>query len=455
MRAIKIPPPLALQGAAIGFIANKFPDQLNDYLEWYSACDAKGRYLPYDELRHRVPKKLQPELVWELVKLARRRQYHFALPVGNQARRCPYTLTPSMQRAISLTDRHTTDAALEWMTSKIGEAKQFQYLLNDLVEDEAISSSQLEGAATTTLAAKDMIKRKRKPRTLDEKMIVGNFHMMKAAWELRHQDLSPDLIAQIHATGVDGIDDEQYTPGAFRQNDDVVVEGSDGEIVHRPPEAAGIEQRLGVLCQWVNESHDGANNRDYLHPLLKAVALHFAIGYEHPFRDGNGRVARALFYWFMFKNGFAAFRYIAISLLLKKSVVKYGKSYLFTETDDMDLTYFFEHQCSVVIRAIEEFTQAYEKTFEDQKAFQEFLWRSGLLRKMNDKQITVLQVAQSRAHRDFTAANVKENLGCSYNTANAVLKGLVDLKLFKREKDGKEWIYNLMNADEIRSNWQS
>ncbi len=55
------------------------------------------------------------------------------------------------------------------MCNKIGEQKHLDYLLNDLIEDEAISSSQLEGAATTTKVAKDMLKRERKPRSIDEK----------------------------------------------------------------------------------------------------------------------------------------------------------------------------------------------------------------------------------------------------------------------------------------------
>lgn len=82
------------------------------------------------------------------------------------------------------------------------------------------------------------------------------------------------------------------------------------------------------------------------------MTLHFAMGYEHPFRDGNGRVARVLFYWFMFKHEFAAFRYIAISLLLRNAPVKYGRSYLHTEADELDLTYFIEFQCAVILRAV-------------------------------------------------------------------------------------------------------
>ncbi|QTR53423.1 Fic family protein [Thiothrix unzii] len=38
-----------------------------------------------------------------------------------------------------------------------------------------------------------------------------------------------------------------------------------------------------------------AESNAYIHTLIKAITLHFTIGYEHPFRDGNGRVARGLY----------------------------------------------------------------------------------------------------------------------------------------------------------------
>ncbi|MFL0797307.1 MAG: Fic family protein [Cellvibrionaceae bacterium] len=451
MKAIKTPPEWE-HGDPLEYLMQNHSQDFPRYMEWYSPVDAKGRYLPFDELRHRVDKDLSIELSWGLTKASRLRQYQGYLPAGSSA--CPYYLTPLMQKTISVTDRHTTTAALEWMTANIGEAKHFQYLLNDLIEDEAISSSQLEGAATTTLVAKDMLKRQRQPRTLDEKMILGNYQMMRFAWEHRNAELSPELIAQMHEEGVSGVDDDAYTPGVFRQTDDVVVEGVEGEVVHQPPAAKGIHKRLNRLCTWINTCHDDAQSRNYLHPLIKAIAIHFAIGYEHPFRDGNGRVARALFYWFMFKSGFGAFRYIAISTLLKKAATKYGKSYLYTETDDMDLTYFIDYQCSIIIKAIDDFVNGYRKAHEDQKAFNAFLWESGLFKKMNDKQTAIVHVAQNRLHKDFTAANVKENLDCAYNTANAALKGLVDLGIFEREKQGKEWIYNLKDQDKIKKDWR-
>lgn len=448
----KQPPPLI--DDPLQRIARECPAQIGAYLALNAPLDEKGRYQHFDKLRFRIPAGLDHDLVWSLVKLARARQLIDVISLGDPAHLCKLLLTPAIQVAVSECDRHTTGAALEWMSSKIGEQQHVAYLLNDLIEDEAISSSQLEGAATPTKVAKDLLKRQRGPRTPDEKMILGNYRMMQFAWKNRDRPLSTDLIAELHEVGVEGIDDEHYRPGAFRIDDEVVVEDGEGNVVHTPPPAEGLEGRLKVLSEWVNTAHGEPHSNQYLHPLIKAIVLHFAIGYEHPFRDGNGRVARSLFYWFLFKHDFAAFRYIAISTLLKAAPVQYGKSYVYTETDDMDLTYFIDYQSRIIIRAIGEFKQAYETTVQDMELFNRFLYESGLYGQLTDKQKTVLQVARSGRAFEFTAVNVKENLGCSYNTAATVLNGLVDAKLFEKRKDGREWVYAMISPAQIIGAWK-
>ncbi|MGS0824372.1 Fic family protein [Shewanella sp. 0m-8] len=429
------------------------PVQMEAHMKYNTPVDDKGRYLHYDDFQYRCDKGLDINTCWHFTKMARRRQSNHLLTVGN-SERCRFFLTAGIQRAISLTDRCTTNASLEWMSSNIGEDKHFEYLFNDLVEDEAISSSQLEGAATTTKAAKDLLKSQRKPRTPDEKMIIGNFTMMKFAWENRKKDLTLDLFLELHKIGVEGIDDKKYFPGKLRDSEsEVVVADGEGNIIHTLPDANGLIARLEKLFIWANKCHHDADNKTFVHPLVKASALHFAIGYEHPFHDGNGRVARSLFYWYMFKHDFAAFRYIAISTLLKAAPVQYGKSYLYTETDEMDLTYFIDYQCSIVIRAINQFVDAYEKSVKGIEEFNTWLIHSGLYRKLNDKQRVVFQIAKSGYAKNFTTSNVKDNLGCSYNTAASALNGLVDLKLFKKVKMGKQWYFSMYSKDYIKENW--
>ncbi len=428
-------------------------EKLVDYLALLKPLDDQGRYLPFDDLRFRWPPGLDPGLCWALVKKARMAQYVSLLPVGEPTRWAQFILTPLAQKTLSTVDRQATTAALEYMTHHIGETAHFSYLLNDLIEDEAISSSQLEGAATTTLVAKDMLKRNRLPRTPDERMVIGNYKMMIFAWEKRHEPLSVELIRQLHRVGVEGIDDSLYSPGVFRSNDQVVVQDGEGNTVHVPPPAAGISARLNGLATWINQPHDDPLRADYVHPMIKAIALHFALGYEHPFRDGNGRVARALFYWFMFKNDFSAFRYIAISILLRNAPVKYGRSYIHTESDGLDLTYFIDYQCSVILRAVTEFTAAYQKSLAYAEGFDRWLEASGLFTQLTEKQRTVFQVAKSGMAKEFTAVNVKENLNCSYNTAATTLNGLVELKLFEKKKLGREWVFFLRGSSHIKTDW--
>lgn len=448
---IKRPP--ALIADPFAQIAQREPALLAGYLELFTPLDDKGRYQHFDELRFRIPKALDQALAWSVIKQARQRQLTPLIALGEPEQVGKLLLTPAMQLAMSEADRHTTGAALEWMSGKIGEPRQVQYLLNDLVEDEAIGSSQLEGAATTTKIAKDLLKRQLGPRSPDEKMIVGNFRMMQFAWQQRHRPLSPELIAELHRVGVEGIDDDKYQPGVYRTDDEVIVADADGNVVHTPPPAIGLEQRLAKLAQWANGNHHDVESSHYLHPLLKAIVLHFAIGYEHPFRDGNGRVARALFYWYLFKQDFAAFRYIAISTLLKAAPVQYGKSYLYSETDELDLTYFIDYQCRVIARAIAGFKGACQRAMESIQAFNAFLYESGLYRQLSDKQKTVLQVAKSGIASQFTAANVSDNLGCSYNTAASVLNGLVEKQLFKKEKSGREWVYSMVDVERLIQRW--
>ena len=155
----------------------------------------------------------------------------------------------------------------------------------------------------------------------------------------------------------------------------------------------------------------------------------------------------------MFRNDFSAFKYISISVLLKDAPVKYGKSYLFTESDEMDLTYFIDYQCTLVLRAIREFRNAYQENLKEVEDFNRWLWESGLYKKLNDKQQTLFQVAKSGMAELFTVTNVKDNLGCSYNTASSVLNGLVELRLFTKKKIGREWVYSLLSKDEIVNSW--
>lgn len=423
------------------------------YLDYVSPLQSKGRYVPYDKLHYSLPNHLDKKIVWNFVKMARKPLLKNMIELGDPPEMCKFFLTSTIQRAISDTDRSTTREALAYFSDRVGEKSRLNYLLEDLIEDESISSSQLEGAATTTRIAKSLIKTKRLPRSEDERMILGNFRMMAHAWKCRDKDLSLEFIKELHDKGVKGIDDNTYAPGCFKTDDQVCVVAGDGDgtVLHQPPTVRGLDKRMGAICSWANKPHE--DNADYIHPLLKAITLHFAIGFEHPFQDGNGRVARAIFYWYMFKAGFDAFRYISISHLLKAKPLAYGKSYLYTETDEMDLTYFIEFQCKQIILAIKLFKDEVRKSQDQAEKFDNWIFETGLYSKLNDKQKVIFSVAKIGNAEEFTTDELEKHLDVSGNTARSILNGLVNLKLFEKKKLGRRWVYRMINRDHLIETW--
>ena len=117
-----------------------------------------------------------------------------------------------------------------------------------------------------------------------------------------------------------------------------------------PPLASELDERLDLMCQFAN----GKVPDHFIHPVIRSVILHFWLAYDHPFVDGNGRTARALFYWSMLRSGFWLFEFISISRILVKAPIKYARAFLYTETDSNDLTYFILHQVQVIKQAIAE-----------------------------------------------------------------------------------------------------
>ncbi|MCU8023955.1 MULTISPECIES: Fic family protein [unclassified Shewanella] len=427
-------------------------DDPNKYKDYIYLLD---EYHSFNEFRRRVKSGLDAKYCWWLMRLSRNNALINLAPLEdkplppdlpesvNQAllqspdfiTNCRFNNLHEFSRVLSQIDRYTTHGAMLGILEQIGESAHFEHLKNNLIDDEAISSSQLEGAATTTILAKEMLRKKRKPRTEDERMISGNFDLMQAAWDLKDEPLSIGLIQELHKVGTQTLEQKKYTSGAFRIRDNVVVVNSIGETVHQPPKHDAIERLLSRVANWLNSTDD------QIHPVIRAITLHFVIGYVHPFLDGNGRVARALFYWYMFKCGYTGFRYIAISALLKKAPIQYGQSYLDCEHDNLDLTYFIKYQLSVIHRAIAEFMSIYEGAAYRMNELDEQY--SGL--EDIEKKIIGFVAGEPRYRKKptITARETERLLGVSYNTVKQKLDDMVTAGILGREKMGKATEYFL------------
>jgi Fic family protein len=427
---VRVVPPPTLSELPV--MTNKVIDE---YLAEYRRKNMP--YLHYDQLRHRVTPKEKLDTLWRYLKIMRRFSAFWLRPLNGVGLDGPeiVNMTATIQKSCSIVDRLASSAAETERYEKFDAA---DYLMDELRAAESIASSQLEGAATTSRVALEMIKVGRKPRDESERMIMGNWRMME--YVTRHSDQRFNLqsLLDLHRIGVVGIDDEKYAPGQLRQEgDDVVVVDHEGQVLHTPPPAAILENALVRLSDFINTPHEIADDETWLHPLVKACIIHFTIGWLHPFKDGNGRVARALFYGYMLKCGYTAFRYISVSKLLKNAPAQYVRAYLYTETDDMDLTYFVDYQCGVVSRAVREYIEYIQGIVETRSQLKQWLYDTGVYVELNARQRDLAAIAINQPGVLFTAAEVKARMKVSENTARADLNKLTRMGLMRALKEGK------------------
>ncbi|MBL7251166.1 Fic family protein [Alloalcanivorax sp. C16-2] len=402
----------------------------------YGTVDAKGRYLHWHDLRRRLPAGVDKEAVWVAVKLARQSLLK-PIPLNAAGGRPFRFCTPdTVESTLHAIDRLCAPSLREGGFDLSSHGQREQYLVETLMMEEAISSAQLEGAATTREVARDMLIRERRPCTEDERMVFNNYLLMKEAKRAREEHLDPSLIFRFHELATHDTTQPGVMPGEPRQGDDVVVD-RDGDVAHRPPAARRLPERLEALCRFANENHDGRDGRMFIHPAVKAIILHFMIGYEHPFVDGNGRTARAVFYWYMLKAGYWPFEYISISALLKDAPIQYGEAYLFTESDDNDLTYFVVYQLRIIQRAIDAFLEYVAAKRREYLELMDWLANMGIGRRLNHRQGMLLRQALKNPGVGFTAKEVKNLFDVSENTARADLRTLEELEVLVPLKAGK------------------
>jgi len=182
-----------------------------------------------------------------------------------------------------------------------------------------------------------------------------------------------------------------------------------------------------------------------VHPFVKAVALHFAMGYVHPFVDGNGRTARALFYWFMFKRDYWLLEYFPISRILLRAPARHGRAYLFTETDAGDLTYFIHYNLQAILTAMSDF-QKYLLHEEQEARMAASLLESypGL----NQRQRLVVHEMLKNPGHIWTYHLHQGKYHVTNPTARADLLGLTALSLLTQTKVGKT--VNFRPAPDLR-----
>ncbi|AGI47132.1 hypothetical protein TALC_00117 [Thermoplasmatales archaeon BRNA1] len=326
------------------------------------------KYYHWDELKYKDFGDSSRDDVWKIMKIFRILSYR-SVNIGNKT--LYYSVADDyIQRALHEIDSRIASGFL--ISGDVTEKRRIMLSVSSMME-ESIASSQLEGASTTTKLAKKLLRSNLEPKDRSQRMILNNYHAMQFIKERLDEPLSLELIKDVHRVITESLMDDPQTSGEFRTDDSIAVRDVYEDVTyHVPVSHTEIGKMIVDLCDYVNE------DAEFIHPLIKGIMIHFILAYIHPFLDGNGRVSRALFYWYCMKNGYSMVEFLSISKTIKNHRQDYDRSYLLTETDGMDATYFARYNLKMVSEAIDVFDTYLKRKMDEQKKLIEDLHMTGL-----------------------------------------------------------------------------
>ncbi|MFO0838267.1 MAG: Fic family protein [Phycisphaerae bacterium] len=397
---------------------------------------ANSRYLRWDEFRRRpLVAGFSAEHLWRAVRLARLphlRPFGLRSDSGK-----PFVFSTP---ATALRDLHQIDLQLGGTisfddTATTSSVERDRFLIGSLME-EAISSSQIEGAATTREVAKRMLREGRSPRTRGERMIFNNYLTIQKLRDWKDRELTLDALLEIQASLTSDTLDDTQAVGRLRTDADRirVVDTRNETVLHVPPPASQLPERIARFCEFANKFDDS----EFVHPVVRAILLHFWLGYEHPFVDGNGRTARAISYWYLLKAGYWLVEFLPLSRVIVRAPARYGRAFLHSESDSCDATYFLMYILEAVRRALKELVE-YLRRKQRQRAAA--VGAAARISALNDRQARLVGQLLTDPGREITVEEHGSDHPISYGTAYNDLAGLVRRGLLLRRRVGRRLTY--------------
>ncbi|HNI55554.1 MAG TPA: Fic family protein [Chitinophagales bacterium] len=374
-----------------------------------------NKYIYWDKVRYQpVQEGFTQAHLWAAIKMSRTIE---AKVVRFGRKKFFYNLTDTIQRGLHEFDMHMGGNL--GSRGLIPEEDKKRYLISSIME-EAIASSQIEGAVTSRKVARQMLLDESKPRNKSEQMILNNFITIKPIVDIKNEPITIERLLHIHQLISNKTLDNESDEGRFRDHDDIhVVDVTDGEIVFTPPAHGEVEEMMRALIDFFNED----DHTTFIHPIIKGCIIHFIMGFIHPFVDGNGRTARALFYWYLLKKGYWLTEYLSISRLIIRSKQQYAMSFLYCETDENDLTYFLNYKIKMMQLAYAHLQDYIKKQIHEKKQLVDFQRIGGV----NNRQAQILLWLYVDSNEIFKVNTIENRFGVSNQTARTDLYGLVEL----------------------------
>jgi Fic family protein len=204
---------------------------------------------------------------------------------------------------------HETDRPLRWMGT-----------LRRLVRASAVeSSTSIEGFSVASEEALGLVSGNQRPEANDENQLaVASYgramrHVAAMAADPRFR-WSERVLLDLHFDACEFQHDKD--PGLWRSGP-ISVTGPRGRIAYRGPDADAVPDLMAAATDWLERGDPQAP------AVVRAAMAHLHVVAIHPFRDGNGRVARIAQSLVLAREGLVSFEFASIEEYLGERTQDY------------------------------------------------------------------------------------------------------------------------------------
>ena len=293
-----------------------------------------------------------------------------------------------------------------------------KYFLDSLVLGESVRSSRIEG---TQISQGDMYYINYYEQNDSIQEVINLKKMLEYATEkLHNSDFSIYMINSMHKILLSGVRGKDKSPGEIRTIQNYIgLKGLGKEgATFVPPVPEEVPMLLNNLLEYMNEIYDDE-------AFIKVAISHAQFESIHPYKDGNGRMGRALM-----TLQLAKIKNDEPILFLSEIIELYKANYYNALTEcrngnvDGFIRFFLQcvvDQCTRNIGRIEKINKVYD---EDEEIIKRNI-KGSIVLKMHPLMMKKIV---------FTPQEIAEELDVHINSILGILNKMIELKMIIKEK---------------------
>lgn len=297
------------------------------------------------------------------------------------------------------------------------------------------ASTRIEGAKMTDEEIARFLRglKGKQPKSRDEQEVVGYADLIGRIFDnWKTIKLSEGWILQFHSILLQFSEKDKAHKGKYKNAPNTVVmtnKHREQVVLFNPTPPHLVKSEMLSAIEWTNKQLES----DEIHPILVIANFIFEFLAIHPFKDGNGRLSRALTNFLLLGNGYSYIPYISLDEIIEESKTEYYLALRAAQknhkTDHEDITPWAEYLIGALL---EQANRARKLMESDQPE-----------KLLSEKQVQIYELFKSG--KEIGVAEIDKLLKSRIPkaTIKQALSRLVSLKLLDRIGQGRSTRYRV------------